>query len=475
MEGLGERLPSVLANLGQACYNCSKEKNTGVTLQRCTGCRRVFYCGAACQSADWKKHKGLCKAYKTLEANYGHEIVAQYMLLDMTNIDKLHNCLENVSSITTTRLESELRRKLSTKERNLVGWEPRCLACGRSDAIFRIEASVRDRQPDSSGLQPCPDCQLSFYCSEDHWNAVKTRHQHGPCQDGRDGFSHCAMNKLAQQDARLAQFMAGANAGEFKWAPERTLPSWKSLRGVDWNDFEADLAEDFGQIPGLGPLLEPLLRGTTEVLSMPMTILWGLENLYPDDIWTKKDTLNIHVLGAAAKETLASQMFEEILHRLPLVKTLKLMFCGPELEGITGQFSKSMEMDTCPECSRNGRRRIHDHHPQTYHHYISSQIYTKPDLAVAFNSGCSQEDVELWKETLNALVQHKVPTLFTAFNQEEAEAEADLLRTAGATLHPELGPRYNPWGSLVLRIEPSKVIGFYAANGWLAGGFKFTD
>lgn len=51
----------------------------------------------------------------------------------------------------------------------------------------------------------------------------------------------------------------------------------------------------------------------------------------------------------------------------------------------------------------------------TYHQFIarSGDNFVKPDLAVAFNSGCSQEDVQSWKETLVALAKHKVPTVFT--------------------------------------------------------------
>jgi hypothetical protein len=59
-----------------------------------------------------------------------------------------------------------------------------------------------------------------------------------------------------------------------------------------------------------------------------------------------------------------------------------------------------------------------------------------------------------------------------AFNREEAVEEARLLRSAGAALHPDLGPAKNPWGSLKAIPEPNKVYGFYAVNAWLAGGFR---
>jgi len=125
---------------------------------------------------------------------------------------------------------------------------------------------------------------------------MKDKHQNEPCQDGRDGLSQCAMNKFCVEDVRFSEFMAGANRGEFQWAPERTLPEFKKLRSAGWNEeFMPNVARDFGRIPSMTPLLDCVLRGATESLSMPMTILFALENLHSNDSWTKMDTLDIHV------------------------------------------------------------------------------------------------------------------------------------------------------------------------------------
>ena len=74
-----------------------------------------------------------------------------------------------------------------------------------------------------------------------------------------------------------------------------------------------------------------------------MTILWALEDLNADDPWTKKEypctfpdlivpalliekTIHTQLIGAPGKEMENVDVFEEILHRLPEVKTLKV--CG---------------------------------------------------------------------------------------------------------------------------------------------------
>ena len=53
---------------------------------------------------------------------------------------------------------------------------------------------------------------------------------------------------------------------------------------------------------------------------------------------------------------------------------------------------------------------------RTYHDYAKSMgtRFTKPDLAVAFNSGCSESQaVSSWKKTIEFLVQNKIPSVFT--------------------------------------------------------------
>ncbi|GBF89130.1 hypothetical protein Rsub_01847 [Raphidocelis subcapitata] len=50
----------------EACVACGQEAGPGMRLKPCTGCAggpagRVLYCGAACQRADWKRHKAFCK------------------------------------------------------------------------------------------------------------------------------------------------------------------------------------------------------------------------------------------------------------------------------------------------------------------------------------------------------------------------------------------------------------------------------
>ncbi|KAJ7225071.1 hypothetical protein B0H12DRAFT_1060134 [Mycena haematopus] len=469
-----ERIPPLPARMGLACYKCFKEEDA--RLSRCSGCHRISYCSSECQKLDWKLHKPMCKALSAIEKSNPNASAALFVSLTnepTTDLNVLHNMTETHGSNILGFCHRSLQRQPTTPERNLIGWEPRCMVCTRTDQLIRMEAVTKGTTSDNSKhLVPCPQCNLSFCCSPAHWEAARALH-HGPCEDGHDGLSHCEMNREVRADIKFADAIVAAHdaSGVFIWAPERIKPAWVSLVGLSWEgEFGDEMRKSVG-VPAQLPMA-PWIRAASDNLTMPMTILYGLEKLTDGDAWTRKHTLTIHILGADTREIIGAMVFEEILHRLPAVKTLKLVLCGPEMPG--GHIPRTIALETCPECTRLGRKRIHEHVDDTYHGFLQNKgtKFEKPDLCIAFNSGSSQESMHTWPATFKLLIDRKIPALFPAFNREEAEAEAALLRAAGAKLHSALGPSKNPWGSIKIIPEPNKVCGFYAANGWIAGGFS---
>ena len=157
---------------------------------------------------------------------------------------------------------------------------------------MRMEAS-RNQSSSPNTLKSCSDCEMAFYCSDAHWEAVRHFHAGEPCVDGHDGLSQCQVNQEIRADISFGNLMAGAKAGNFKWAPERVKSSWTSLNTIGWEDeFGQELAQFFSiPVTSIGPWI----RGASEALSLPMSILWALENLNDDDAWTRQDTLVVHV------------------------------------------------------------------------------------------------------------------------------------------------------------------------------------
>ncbi|KAJ7248010.1 hypothetical protein C8J57DRAFT_1673330 [Mycena rebaudengoi] len=274
---------------------------------------------------------------------------------------------------------------------------------------------------------------LNNITQEHHWDAARILH-HAPCEEAYDGISQCEMNMQVCEDIKFQNFWTGyveeKNISlKYVWCPPRVKASWTALTGASWeNEFRDEMCQSLGVSVWI-PVGSSMLRAASEHLTMAMTILYGLEKLNDDDSWTRKDTLAVH-----------------------------LVLCGPDAPGNRSAF----DYGTCTGCTQRGCKRIQEHAVDTYHAYVQKKgsIFVRPDLCIAMNSGASQISRRTLPETFRTLVKRRISTLFTSFNREEADTEAALLRTAGATLHAALGPGKNSWGSLQVTPSHHKVMGF---------------
>lgn len=146
------------------------------------------------------------------------------------------------------------------------------------------------------GLIPCPQCNLSFCCSSEHWKAAHALH-HAPCEDARDGpLSQCEMNLEVRAHLKFENMLAQARGYHrtIIWVPERVKKARISLAGLSWeSEFGDEMRKSFG-VPPFRPIT-PWIRAASDALTMAMTILYGLEKLNGDDAWTRKHTLTVHV------------------------------------------------------------------------------------------------------------------------------------------------------------------------------------
>lgn len=55
------------------CSNCGKDDEE---TQRCTGCRKVYYCSKQCQRTHWEHHKAVCKSIKKLNSKKEKEKIS---------------------------------------------------------------------------------------------------------------------------------------------------------------------------------------------------------------------------------------------------------------------------------------------------------------------------------------------------------------------------------------------------------------
>ena len=53
----------------EICAHCGKNGKPGVGFKRCSRCKQASYCGAECQSANWKRHKKTCATLQVVHAS----------------------------------------------------------------------------------------------------------------------------------------------------------------------------------------------------------------------------------------------------------------------------------------------------------------------------------------------------------------------------------------------------------------------
>ncbi|KAL0064148.1 hypothetical protein AAF712_008870 [Marasmius tenuissimus] len=406
--------------------------------------------------ADWKAHKQICNAIASLGSDAGDkaELTGGLPRTASDDFQTVNETCQQNFQTELKLLQSHMKRNLTFEEQKILVWQPRCMGCSRTERLIRIEGA------DGKAIKPCDVCKATFCCCEEHWDIVRDKHVNEPVWDVPGNLSQCQINRQICGDILFANIMVDSHTHEpngvslvSQWRPERHLSKWEPLKTGDkcWEEeFNASLQKEV--VASLGPVPPgSFLRSATQGLSMPMTILYALQQLKPLGrkeefitrhgpraerrflgIWTGKQSLTIHLLGAREME---------ILH-------------APR------------------NCIKDQKQCTFEVHAMSYHKYIEKQgaRYTNPDLAVAFNFGASSY-ASSWAETMEVLVRKAVATVFTSQNRDEAEAESQLLRVAGASLVLVLGPVRNPWGGLQLLPEPNKVTGFYANNGCLAGGF----
>jgi splicing suppressor protein 51 len=219
-------------------------------------------------------------------------------------------------------------------------------------------------------------------------------------------------------------------------APKSTYTPLSSAGS--WYEYYTHIS-DKQMITGLlSPDLKPLagnaemasaLTAATDKSTMILTIIAALEAVFSD--LSTKSTINLHLIGATGKELDALMLFEEMLHLLPLLDELHCAFVGLEMP-TPQNLGETLVLDCCPGCTEAGRIRSVEMWKGAYHDYIKTGNYSKPDLAVAFHTGHSQEMIEEWTPTIKYLVNADHCTVFTTFNEKEMMEETEILKGLGA-------------------------------------------
>eukprot|EP00571_Detonula_confervacea_P014770 CAMPEP_0172298896 /NCGR_PEP_ID=MMETSP1058-20130122/1338_1 /TAXON_ID=83371 /ORGANISM="Detonula confervacea, Strain CCMP 353" /LENGTH=402 /DNA_ID=CAMNT_0013008191 /DNA_START=326 /DNA_END=1534 /DNA_ORIENTATION=- len=301
-----------------------------------------------------------------------------------------------------------------TMARNLVIRSPCCAICEKSDYDFDMDNSSRVE----TEWKCCPRCNYGWCCAE-HFEEYQPKHTAEICN------TYIRATKIER-----FRYNHTVNQGDrFFFIPEHPLATPMESFPKDWDEyFQCRTPMEYGMRHGLPDEFFP---SATFLLSQVNTCLYGMYE-HDRDFFTTVEELTIHVVGPAfgfeCEGGSPTCIWEEIMHCLPSVKRMNVIFVGPE----TKMTMPLGQMASCPDCSAKGRIRMQAFHELTYHDYYASEEFIKPDFVVAFNTGMFEEYTESWKKSLEVMLTLDVPCIFTSYNKHEGDADFDVLTEVNA-------------------------------------------
>lgn len=427
------RVP-LLARRGFFCFRCWEPSNK---MTKCSGCRRTYYCSKSCQKRDWElQHKKHCKILRQINAIEEEEL-EKSRSWDLYQESLFH------------KIKSVANMSSDTLPQDTVQGQPYCSTCYRN--IIQVFAM-------KSTLTSCPTCHMVFTCSD-----CTPSHPKEQCLEYQSRNQVEMYHITHFEQSGQAQCRAPMSAPRSRYLALSTAPNWlEYLAKISDKDFlrlfrDQDISllnihtwkypeglNDAQRQDAKRLLMYHLLA--TDTLTMPLSIAAALEDSQGD--LSTKPTISVHLVGAALKEHQNLMMFEEMLHLLPRLQHLKVTLIGPaRADQSDGQPSQEISCNVCESCSRSGRTRTAALYKGLYHEFAKTPQYQRPDIAVLFHSGRTQEAVESWMPTTRFLVESGTLTLCTTFNLGEATEEAAELDSLGAKFI--VRPEVNKWKSLV--------------------------
>jgi len=443
--------PTKDACSGIACMNCMTRRDD---LVGCTACMHARYCGKSCQKVDWKaRHKPVCKnlqAFRALIQTVPPRSEGRPFAPGTLGLLQKFESFQSMPLHAMMQMSTEKTKK-SCKVIEQYLYSARCCSVCQTTQYDVPLGESKD-------WINCTRCKYGWCCSREHWAEYESRHTREICDLYNEACS-----------VELFRFNHVRSHGDtFLHLPRTVLSEPMDPLPRNWKEyFEMRCSDDYA-MKALLP--KEFFPAATHSLSQTATIMYGMYSL-DETFFTQADSLTIHVVGAApAFEMLGGApncVWEEIMHCLPAVKKMHVVFVGPEVSNCFADPSDKLDnaISCCPDCVRKSRSRLFSFVAKTYHDYANaSKHFTKPDFVAAFNTGMFEEpDTSSWKPSLDIILDMDVPSIFTSYNKFEAEGDCKILREVGARMTTE-GPVLNPFSVDYHTVDPSEVDGFFKSS-----------
>lgn len=284
------------------------------------------------------------------------------------------------------------------------------------------------KEAEASRMIDCSVCRSVFYCSDEHRSQDAERHMKW-CQN----YLLCIQCDVLEAKEGVPD-LSFPNIVDNQYTK---LPA--TIRDHITSEILFDASVGRKEIIDEKDLDQTHITLLSERLSYPLSLLYSLQELEigPDRQSVNQiSELRVHVVGAKSTvELLGIIRWEYMVHRLPSLKKLHIVFVGPELftaSGLSDELPDNHCLDDslmtrCKDCERKDRSIIYEMCQMLYHEYVKASCFTSPDVIVAFNCGFHEfqdEDKDTWPESLSVMVKNPdVPLIFTSYTQSEAKKD----------------------------------------------------
>jgi len=374
------------------CQVCKEELKTKVT---CPECKMINYCSQAHRRQHWPIHADLCGAIAKVCVDRKTDHIMQGSLgcsADDFRVFRYQNMVQ---------CEATVGRPLESWEREMFIFPNVCGTCHE----FRAEHLIT-----------CDGCKHSGFC-KDHRNQ---RHS-----------EWCKLLLLYRNIIR----------DQYKFGVVSPIIPNTKLSLVPPN--VENIKQVFKGIANYIDFFE--FVELTEITTYPITALYALlknKNQQPKDV-------TLHVVGAEADfEINKPEKWEYyILHLMPEIESLDIVFIGPELKPTPDQKTVTV----CSKCKAAKKSIAFKFQQDFYHIFARKSRSSKPQLICVFNPGLYRttgfNNEDTWSPSIVSMFAMGCPVLVTAYTHKEILLDVQRVRqTQNIVLHHQ--PTLNPFSSL---------------------------